>query len=43
MIDPDTNTWYFTMKTYRDQTGVEKGRANGRCKHLDLLNFRKQG
>ncbi|KAH8155190.1 uncharacterized protein LAJ45_00199 [Morchella importuna] len=30
VIDPDTNTWYFTMKTYRDQTGVEKGRANGR-------------
>ncbi|KAI5779378.1 hypothetical protein EDC01DRAFT_621661 [Geopyxis carbonaria] len=30
VIDPETNTWYLTTKTYRDQTEVEKGRANGR-------------
>jgi len=30
VIDPETGTWYFTTKTYRDQTGVDKGRMNGR-------------
>lgn len=30
MIDPETNTWYFTSKTYRDQSDQEKGRLNGR-------------
>jgi len=30
VIDPQTGTWYLTTKTYRDQTGVEKGRMNGR-------------
>ncbi|KAG0636289.1 hypothetical protein HOY80DRAFT_891585 [Tuber brumale] len=30
VIDDKTNTWYLTTKTYRDQTDVEKGRANGR-------------
>ncbi|CUS12732.1 unnamed protein product [Tuber aestivum] len=30
VIDDKTNTWYLTTKTYRDQSDVEKGRANGR-------------
>ncbi|KAF3933217.1 hypothetical protein ABW20_dc0107133 [Dactylellina cionopaga] len=30
VIDPDTETWYLTIKTYRDQSDVEKGRLNGR-------------
>ncbi|KAH0559498.1 hypothetical protein GP486_003989 [Trichoglossum hirsutum] len=30
VIDPDTNTWYFTIKTYVDQNDVVKGRLNGR-------------
>ncbi|KAF8476774.1 WSC domain-containing protein [Kalaharituber pfeilii] len=30
VIDPNTGTWYLTTKTYRDQSGVEKGRLNGR-------------
>ncbi|KAJ6263123.1 hypothetical protein Dda_1683 [Drechslerella dactyloides] len=30
VIDPATGIWYFTMKTYRDQSDVEKGRLNGR-------------
>ncbi|KAI9839084.1 MAG: hypothetical protein M1837_002261, partial [Sclerophora amabilis] len=30
VIDPDTDTWYLTAKTYRDQTDAEKGRLNGR-------------
>ncbi|KAK6341387.1 hypothetical protein TWF696_008464 [Orbilia brochopaga] len=30
VIDPATNTWYLTIKTYRDQSDAEKGRLNGR-------------
>lgn len=30
MIDPATDTWYLTSKTYVDQSDVVKGRANGR-------------
>jgi hypothetical protein len=30
VIDPDTNTWYLTIKTYADQKDVVKGRLNGR-------------
>ncbi|KAH0538563.1 hypothetical protein FGG08_004851 [Glutinoglossum americanum] len=30
VIDPNTNTWYFTIKTYEDQTDNVKGRLNGR-------------
>ncbi|KAJ6258332.1 hypothetical protein Dda_6372 [Drechslerella dactyloides] len=30
VIDPDTDTWYLTLKTYRDQSDQEKGRLNGR-------------
>lgn len=30
VIDPETHTWYLTTKTYVDQTGVEKGKINGR-------------
>ncbi|KAF3163669.1 hypothetical protein TWF788_001520 [Orbilia oligospora] len=30
VIDPATETWYLTIKTYRDQGDVEKGRLNGR-------------
>lgn len=33
VIDPDTDTWYFTSKTYSDQTqtpGVAQGQSNGR-------------
>ncbi|KAI9893661.1 MAG: hypothetical protein M1814_005876 [Vezdaea aestivalis] len=29
-IDPATGTWYFTAKTYADQTGGTTGRLNGR-------------
>ncbi|KAH8797370.1 putative glyoxal oxidase precursor [Xylogone sp. PMI_703] len=32
VIDPDTDTWYFTSKTYADQTGGNgpQGKPNGR-------------
>ncbi|KAI9764338.1 MAG: hypothetical protein M1835_007596 [Candelina submexicana] len=30
VIDPDTDTWYLTAKTYIDQTDQVKGRNNGR-------------
>ncbi|KAI5784974.1 WSC domain-containing protein [Peziza echinospora] len=30
VIDPETDTWFLTTKTYRDQSGVEKGKLNGR-------------
>ncbi|KAL9580059.1 MAG: hypothetical protein Q9212_004716 [Teloschistes hypoglaucus] len=30
VIDPTTDTWYLTAKTYDDQTEQIKGRANGR-------------
>ncbi|KAI4195074.1 MAG: hypothetical protein LQ350_007405 [Teloschistes chrysophthalmus] len=30
VIDPTTDTWYLTAKTYDDQTDQIKGRANGR-------------
>ncbi|KAI9714096.1 MAG: hypothetical protein M1812_006543 [Candelaria pacifica] len=30
VIDPDTDTWYLTAKTYVDQTDQVKGRNNGR-------------
>ncbi|KAL9596717.1 MAG: hypothetical protein Q9219_005628 [cf. Caloplaca sp. 3 TL-2023] len=30
VIDPTTDTWYLTAKTYEDQTDQVKGRANGR-------------
>jgi hypothetical protein len=30
VIDPEMNSWSFTLKTYQDQTDQEKGRLNGR-------------
>ncbi|MCJ1427052.1 hypothetical protein MMC29_004955 [Sticta canariensis] len=30
VIDPSTDTWYLTAKTYVDQSDAVKGRANGR-------------
>lgn len=30
MIDPDLGVWYFTAKTYADQTGGTTGLLNGR-------------
>ncbi|KAI4181434.1 MAG: hypothetical protein L6R41_006629 [Letrouitia leprolyta] len=30
VIDPSTDTWYITAKTYEDQTDQVKGRLNGR-------------
>ena len=30
VIDPETDTWYLTAKTYDDQTDQVKGLANGR-------------